>query len=79
MRANLLGENCYYYIKKIMVSELGSACFPGSFEKKLGDLWFLCCCCLSLSCLNSDWFLNRGQQQINEVDPIFHRKQHFRP
>ena len=32
-----------------------------------------------LSWINLDWFFNRDQQQINKVDWICHRKQHFGP
>ena len=32
-----------------------------------------------LSWINLDWFFNRDQQQINKVDCICHRKQHFGP
>ena len=42
-----------------------------------GWLISLFCYCLFLSCTNLDWFFNRDQQQINKVDWICHRKQHF--
>ena len=38
--------------------------------------WLVSMFCFPFCC---HWFFNRGQQQINKVDWISHRKQHFGP
>ena len=76
-----------FYLGSIKIHEFGWAYFC---KKRLVDLivalwlleggWFLCfVIAFFLSCINLDWFFNRDQQQINKVDCICHRKQHFGP
>ena len=75
------------YLGSIKIHEFGWAYFC---KKSLVDLivalwslaggWFLCfVIAFFLSCINLDWFFNRDPQQINKVDWICHRKQHFGP
>ena len=59
------------FVKKSLVDLIGALL-------SLAGGWFLCfVIAFFLSCINLDWFFNRDQQQINKVDWICHRKQHF--
>ena len=75
------------YLGSIKIHEFGWAFFcekkPRGSDRRfiIARRWLisLFCYCLFLSCINLDWFFNRDQQQINKVDCICHRKQHFGP